>query len=100
MFKSSGKTQPLFAPDAKMLRFILHKIIKYNPDCMPGLIMRKVWKDDGTNFERLMGYIRDVSISSVHVRRNRYKFTPPADEVIANHPPEEEYPDDGYQDDY
>jgi hypothetical protein len=42
MFKSSGKTQPLFAPDAKMLRFILHKIIKYNPDCMPGLIMRKV----------------------------------------------------------
>ena len=60
---------------------------------MPPNVMRRVWKDDGTNFERLMGHIRDIRISSVHVRRNRYKFTPPADEVIVNHP-EGEYPDE------
>ena len=102
MFKSSGKAQPLFAPNAKMLKFILHKIIKYNPDCMPGLVMKKVWKDDGTNFDRLMGYIKDIRISSVHARRNRYKFTPPSNHVTPYHNPDnldEDFPAEEYQED-
>ncbi len=82
MFLPLSKTAlPLFGRDANMLRFILKKIIKYNPTCLPAKIMKSIWNDDGTDFERLMGYIAGIRISSIHRRRNRYKYTPESTNV-------------------
>jgi len=93
MFKPTSKATPaLFAPNPKLLKFILSKIIKYNRGCMPGTIMRRIWDDDATDFNRLMNYIRDIRIESVYKRRNRFKFTPTSDQAIQMN----EETDEGY----
>jgi len=88
MFMAKSKMgKPLFAPDAKMLKFILMKIIKYNPKVINMNIVKKIWKDDGTNFQRLMGYITGLKITSTHSRRNRYQWTPKANPMSQNGTP-------------
>jgi len=77
MFRPHGKKEEaLFAPNSEMLHFILKRLLKFNPGCLPPKVAKLVWEDDGTDFERLMGYIRGLRIESAHYARNRYRWTP------------------------
>ena len=77
MFKPTKRHgASLFKQSAKMLKFILTRLVKYNPNCLPYEVMAKIWYDDGTDFNRLMGYIEGLRMESHHYRRNRYKWTP------------------------
>ena len=79
-----------------MLRFILRKLIKYNPNCMPMETVKKIWLNDDADFRQLMDYIRDIRIESAHRKRNRYKFTPSPEGVPSSeglhHDEDEDYP--------
>jgi hypothetical protein len=102
MFKPKAKSvPPLFPRDVKVLRFILRKLIKYNPNCMPMETVKKIWLNDDASFEQLMDYIRDIRVESGHRRRNRYKFTPSPQGIPSNEgEPEAAYPPDFNEEPY
>jgi hypothetical protein len=63
-------------PDVKMLRFVLGKIIKYNPAALPKNIVLKILDYHG-DFDGLMALITPTNIESIHYKKNKYRYSPP-----------------------
>lgn len=86
----------LIGKDAKMLHFILYKIIKYSPQCLEREIVKRILEYEGDSFDELWSLTEDYSISSSHRRHNRMKFVPQPGYVNE----EPAYPEEDYADDY
>lgn len=72
--------------DGHMLKFVLEKLIKYNPDSFNPTFVKRIWKEDGSSFAALMNCLGGTRIPSYHTHRNRHRFTPPDHQI--NHPEE------------
>ena len=97
LFNPHGKRniQPILAKDPKMLHFILERLVKYNPKCVPATVIHQILEDDGTDFHRLWDMVRKMPMSSAHHNRNRYAFTPKSHIVPNNGPSHNnDYPED------
>ena len=60
-------------PDVRLLRFILSKLIKYNPTAFPKNFINKILSFQG-NFDELMKMLTPVQIKSAHKKRHAYKY--------------------------
>lgn len=87
-------------PDVRMLKFILAKIIKYNPDAIPAKVALQIFDHTG-DFDSLMKILEPINIQSAHYRRNRYRYVPMENQGIGlpTEYAEEEYPEDEQRND-